>query len=103
MTGVAWGLAGIAFIVAVAWVWHTRIAPANPQATAFGTTFAAALFIITGSIGFGLQKGPALFSEARWSDGVIWPQVGLGIAFSIAAVFAWRIAIKDANRRLARG
>jgi hypothetical protein len=75
----------------------------SPQSVAFSTTLAAALFIISGSIGFGLQKGPALFSPVRWSDSVIWSQVALGIPFLIAAIFSWRRALRDADRRLGRG
>ena len=94
---------GILIIVAVGLVWHKGVVPSqSPQAAAFTTTFAAALFIITGSIGFGLQKGPALFSDTRWTGTVIWPQVYLGVAFLVAALFCWRNALKDAERRVRR-
>ena len=87
---------------AVAILWHKRNAPTrSPQAAAFTTTFAAAFFLITGFIGFGLQKGPAFASAARWTGAVIWPQVILGIAFLVASIFCWRRAIRDAERRLA--
>jgi hypothetical protein len=92
---------GILFIVALGWLWHGRLQPAqSPQALAFTTTFFAALFIVSGSIGFGLQKGPALFSDARWAGGVIWPQLWLGLAMVPVAVVCWRRAVRDANRRL---
>jgi protein-S-isoprenylcysteine O-methyltransferase Ste14 len=94
---------GALIVLAAALFWHARVAPRqSPQAIAFTTTFAAALFLITGSIGFGLQKGPALLSPARWSNSVIWPQVILGVAFLIAAVICWRRAIRDVDRRLGR-
>ena len=94
-------VAGILIVVAAAWLWGKWVArPPSPQALAFTTTFAAALLLIAGSIGFGLQKGPALFSDGRWTGGVIWPQVWLGVAFLVAAVVCWRRAIRDANRRI---
>lgn len=94
---------GILIIVAAAFLWHRRIVPArSPQSLAFTTTFGALLFLISGLIGFGLQKGPALFSDARWSNTVIWPQVELGLAFLVASIFCWRRALKDADRRLRR-
>lgn len=94
---------GILIVVAAAWLWGKWVAhPQSPQALAFSTTLAAALFLITGSIGFGLQKGPAIFSDARWTGGVIWPQVNVGIAFLVAAVVCWRRALRDADRRIGR-
>jgi hypothetical protein len=100
---VAVAIAVIVLIVVVA-IWGQRwlVVRQSAQALAFSTTFAAALFLITGIIGFGLQKGPALLSPARWSEGVIWRQVVVGTAFLIAAVFCWRRAVKDAERRLQR-
>ena len=96
------GVLGILIITVMVFAWHWGTPRQSPQFAAFSTTFAAALFIVTGMIGFGLQKGPALFSEARWSQSVIWPQVWLGLAFLTIAVFCWRKAIKDVDRRLRR-
>jgi hypothetical protein len=95
------GVLAVLVIVAAAVFWPNRgVMSQSPQAAAFTTTFAAVLFLGTGLIGFGLQKGPALLSAARWSGGVIWPQVLLGTAFMVAAVFCWRRAIRDAERRI---
>lgn len=97
------GVVAILIILFAGFLWHRRIVPSqSPQGLAFTTSFAAALLLISSSIGFGLQKGPALLSEARWTNGVIWPQVGLGVAFLVAAVICWRRALKDADRRLGR-
>jgi hypothetical protein len=92
------GIVGLLIIVVMAFFWHRNTR--NPQGAAFSTTFAAALFLITGLIGYGLQKGPALFAGSRWSNTIIWPQVWLGVAFLVAAVFCWRWALRDAERRL---
>ena len=94
-------LAVIVIIVGVSALWHTRW-PQSPQALAFGTTFGAILFLVTGFFGYALQKGPPLLAESRWTNAVIWPQVALGTAFLIAAVFCWRRAISDVDRRLRR-
>jgi peptidoglycan/LPS O-acetylase OafA/YrhL len=72
----------------------------SPQWYAFTTTVAAALFLISGSVGYKLQKGPPLVSDARWADGVIWPQVWVGLAWAVVAVFCWRRAMGDTERRL---
>lgn len=97
------GILGTFLIVTAAVIWHERLAPRrSPQFAAFSTTLATVLFIVTGLIGFGLQKGPALFSEARWSESVIWPQVWLGLAFLPAAAICWHRALKDADRRVGR-
>ena len=96
-------IVGLLIIVAAVFFWHRRVgASQSPQAAAFTTTFGAALFLVTGVIGFGLQRGPNLLSDSRWTNTVIWPQVWLGVAFLIAAVFCWRRALRDAERRLSR-
>jgi hypothetical protein len=98
------GVAVVLVLVAVAVSWHTRVGFVRQslQSAAFSTTFAAALFLVTGTIGFSLRRGPSLLSDARWSETVIWPQVGLGIAFSIAAVLCWPRALRDVERRVGR-
>lgn len=85
------GVVGIIIILVAALFWHSRVVPSQgPQALAFSTTFGAALLLITGVIGYSLQGGTALPSSARWSGAVIWPQVIVGAAFLIAAMFVGR-------------
>jgi hypothetical protein len=96
------GVLGIVVIAAIGVAWHRNSMRQSPQFAAFSTAFAAILFTVTGLAGFGLQKGIPLFSEARWSETVIWPQVWLGLAFLVVSVFCWHKAIKDTDRRLRR-
>lgn len=94
----------VASLTAFQW-WINRVRGPRAQSPlwfAFTTMAAAALFLISGSLGYTLQKGLPLFAAARWSDGVIWSQVGVGLAFVPVAVFCWRKAIRDTDRRLSR-
>jgi len=70
----------------------------SPLWLAFSSTFAAALFLVSGSIGFRLQT--TLLATSRWSDSVIWPEVGVGLVFAGLAVLFWRRAIRDTDRKL---
>ena len=94
----------VASLAAVQWCINRILGPRaqSPLWYAFTTTAAAALFLVSGSIGYKLQKGPPLVSDARWADGVIWPQVWVGLACAAVAVFCWRSAIRDTDRRLNR-
>ena len=94
----------VASLAAFQW-WMYRLGGRRMQSPlwyAFTTTAAAALFLISGSVGYTLRKGLPLFAAARWSDGVIWSQVGVGLAFVPVAVFCWRKAIRDTDRRSSR-
>jgi hypothetical protein len=94
----------VASLAAFQW-WINRVRGPRAQSPlwyAFTTTAAAAVFLLSGLIGFGLQKGPPLFSDARWVDAVIWPQVWVGLACAAVAVVCWRRAIRDTDRRLTR-
>ena len=94
----------VAGLAAFQW-WINRVRGPRRQSPlwyAFTTTAVAAVFVISGSIGYKLQKGLPVFSDARWSDDVIWSQVGVGLAFVPVALFFWRRAIRDTDRRLSR-
>ena len=67
---------------------------------AFSTTSAALLFLVAGSVGFRLDRHTVLLSGTRWSDTVIWWEVGWGAMFAGLAVIFWRLAIRDADRQL---
>lgn len=67
----------------------------TPLGYAFTFTTAAAWFIVTGLIGYRLDKRLGLFSDARWSDDVIWWQVWMGLPFACLAVYFWRRGLRD--------
>ena len=70
----------------------------SPLWLAFSNTFAAGLLLVSGSIGFRLQT--TSLATSRWSDSVIWPEVGVGLVFAGLAVLFWRRAIRDTDRKL---
>ncbi len=106
MQGSVWPFVIVVATLAAFQLWINKSRGSRAQSPlwyAFSMTFGAALFLISGGIGFGLQKGPPLLSESRWVGGVIWPQVWVGLACAVVAVFCWRRAIRDADRQLSRG
>ena len=94
----------VAAFVAIHLAWNKRVGPraTSPLWFAFSTTAAALVLTVSGSIGYGLQKGPPLLAESRWTGAVIWPQVWMGLLFATIAVFCWRRALRDTDRRLGR-
>ena len=90
----------VAIVAAGMWFQH-RLSQGrawSPLWLAFSNTFAAALFLVSGSIGFRLQT--TLLGTSRWSDSVIWPEVGVGLVFAGLALLFWRRAIRDTDRKL---
>lgn len=80
----------LAALVAIQLVWNRRVGPraTSPLWFAFSTTTAALAFTVSGGMGFGLQKGPPLLAESRWTGDVIWPQVWTGLLFATSPCFA---------------
>jgi hypothetical protein len=72
----------------------------SPLWLAFSTTSAALLFLVAGSVGFRLDRHTVFLLGSRWSDTVIWWEVGWGAIFAGLAVIFWRLAIRDADRQL---
>ncbi len=74
----------------------------TPLWQAFSSTFAAALFLISGSIGYRLDGRTSFLAGNRWSDTVIWWEIGMGLLFAAFAVLCWRLAIRHTDRLLTR-
>jgi membrane protein implicated in regulation of membrane protease activity len=74
----------------------------SPVWLAFTTTFTAALFLITGSIGYTLSALARMRAGTPWTGEVIWWQVGIGLVMSMAAVYFWWRGSREIDRRLGR-
>jgi MFS family permease len=73
---------------------RTRRYAYTPMGYAFSATFAAALFLVSGLIGYRLNK-ERLFADTRWANDVIWWQVWVGVAAACIAVYLWRTGLRD--------
>jgi hypothetical protein len=47
----------------------------------------AALFLVTGLMGYSLSHG---FFEGSWTDGIVWWEIRFGVVFALFAVHFWR-------------
>jgi hypothetical protein len=77
--------------------WQYRLSKGrmwHPLWLAFSMTSAAILFVTAGIAGFRLDRRTAFFADTRWSDDVLWWQVGLGLIFAMLAVLFWRHGIR---------
>ena len=92
----------VATLVTLVWMGHARWKKRTQRALwgAFSTTSASVFFLTSGCVGYGLQKGPAIFADSRWTGAVIWPQVWLGLALIPVAVWCWFRAVRETDRRL---
>ena len=59
----------VAALATISWLGQARAKNRTQSALwgAFSTTSASALFLISGVVGYGLQKGPAIFADSRWT------------------------------------
>jgi hypothetical protein len=100
--------AAVLVIVAVlaTWGWFlyksSRGRMWSPLWLAFSTTAAAVLFLVAGAIGYTLSKRARFFDGTSWSDGVIWWQVGVGLALLPLALYFWRRGLRSMARNRPR-
>ena len=66
----------------------------NPFSAAFGTTFAAVLLIVPGVLGYELHKSNWSIMRVTVSDGPVWWQIYMGLAFVLPAMYFWRKALR---------
>jgi hypothetical protein len=86
----------IGSLIVGAWIalgiWGRRTLRTNPFHAAFSATAAAALFLVSGLVGYSLRHG--LFN-GMWTGGVVWWEIRLGILFSILAAYFWRKSLRS--------
>ena len=66
----------------------------NPWPAAFGTTFAAVLLLVPGLLGYELHKSNWSIMRVTESDGAVWWQIYVGLAFVLPALYLWRKALR---------
>jgi hypothetical protein len=98
------GLIFVAVLLALTWFQHrlSRGRMWHPLWLAFSMTFAAALFVVAGAIGYRLDRRLQMTADSRWVESVIWWQVALGVVFATLAVIFWRMAIRETDRLIGR-
>ena len=89
------GLVVIAFL-AVWWgfIWKSSRSR-SPFQMAFTATAAAAFFVLAGTTGYTLGRYERIDNGTAWADGVIWWQVGVGLALLPFAVYFWRKSLRS--------
>jgi hypothetical protein len=96
-------LAFVAFLVALSWLLRgSNQRKWSPLWLAFTTTAAAAVFLVSGSIGYSLDRRTRFFAGAEWADTVLWWEVGVGVALVPLALYFWRLGLRDIDARLQR-
>ena len=73
----------------------------SPIWGAFTATTVSAVYLIAGFSGYHLERRARFFSDAAWSNGIIWWEVGAGAAVMPIALYFWRRGAAEIERRLA--
>jgi hypothetical protein len=67
----------------------------TPLWLAFSATATSILFIVAGTLGVNLSKQSRFLAGDASSHGVVWWEVGVGVAVAIASVFLWRQGVRS--------
>lgn len=70
----------------------------TPLWLAFSTTATSILFIVAGALGHNLSKHERFLAGADTSPGVIWWEVGIGVALAVLSLFFWRQGVRSIQR-----
>lgn len=101
---------GLFIAVLVAWSWHFHFWSNSPIARksrtplwlGFTTTATSALFLVSGVIGYNLNKHTRFVAGTAWNDGVLWWEVAVGVVLLPVAIFLLRRGARDIDQRLGR-
>src|SRR3954467_3334796 len=96
----------IALVVIVLFAWSKRFhrwsilgnarQSNSPLRLAVIATAASALFLISGIIGFSLNRHEQFVAGTAWKDGVIWREVVIGLVLAPVAIYL----LRRSNRRI---
>jgi len=67
----------------------------RPIFNALSLTAAAALFLVTGLIGYTLSKHDRFVDGTAWSPSVIWWQVAVGAVLLVLATWFWQRGLRQ--------
>ena len=88
------GVLAIAAVLALAVRQHRAADQKHPFSAAFGATFGAVLLLVPGVLGYELHKSDWSIMRVTASDGPVWWQIYLGLAFVLPALYFWRKALR---------
>ena len=71
----------------------------NPFYAVFTFALAGIFLFVTGAIGWRAHRFSGLNFRGTWTDGPVWSQVGMGIAFLALAAIFHRVAWRDPRLR----
>jgi hypothetical protein len=74
----------------------------RPLGTAFGLTSSAAILLISGAIGYRLDRHDRFAAGTAWSGHVLWWQVLIGAVIGLVAIYFWRKGLAEASRERRR-
>jgi hypothetical protein len=69
----------------------------SPLHGAFTFTTFAAVFLITGSLGYEIKKSGGV-PYLRWTDGVVWEQIWWGVGTALIAAVLWTVSLRRLKR-----
>lgn len=96
------GLIALVVTVVFLWVrWNTRWLTRcwYGYQPVFSFTAAGLLFFVAGLVGWDLSSSGGWFQGAKWVDGPVWWQVGIGLGlFLLAGFWARRATLRAAQR-----
>ena len=85
----------VVLIAAVAlWWWFEQVQTGSrarsPLWMAFSMTAVSAVYLVSGLIGYRLDRHDRFVARTAWAGSVIWSEVAIGTAIALVAVFFWR-------------
>ena len=97
-------LLSLVAVVTMTSIWQHRAEPRmrSPLWLAFSVTAMIAFLLVTGALGYRLDKRSRFFADSSWSETVIWSQVGTGVVLIPLAGYFWRRGLRDLDERLRR-
>jgi len=87
----------VAFLTGWNWLLYkkSRGRAWSPLWMAFSTTATAILFVVSGALGYTLNKHTRFVNGTAWSDSVIWWEIWTGIAVALVAACFWRAGLRS--------
>jgi len=89
----------ILIAAAVAWHYYSYKQSGGrthrPLWMAFSATALSIVFLAAGSMGYMLSRHDQFVAHTAWADGVLWSEVGAGLALALLAAILWPLGLRD--------